>query len=161
MLVLCQQAPFSVLFKAVVLAVEGAIFKHSRNAISDVVLGLQWWATIGAKSGPHSGAIQAPLQVPFHHSSIVFGGAAHYIQHQPRHHRPQAFMIFILAWEARIKVGMEESGLHSNGCSPSQLWRRSHRYRKGCSPSRWPRHAWCCWGWSSPRLKIRKMGLWY
>ena len=61
MLVLCQQAPFSVLFKAVVLAVEGAIFKHSRNAISDVVLGLQWWATIGAKSERHLGAIQAPL----------------------------------------------------------------------------------------------------
>ncbi|RVW95335.1 hypothetical protein CK203_034156 [Vitis vinifera] len=43
-------------YKAVVLAVEGAIFKHSRNAISDVVLGLQ----CSHKGG--NGGIGAALQ---------------------------------------------------------------------------------------------------
>ena len=46
----------------------------------------------------------------------------------------------------------ERIGMHSGGCSPSHLWWRSHCYQWGCSSSRWPRHAWRCWGWSSPRV---------
>ena len=48
----------------------------------------------------------SPNNPPPHAIGPLFdGGAAHCKQRQPRHHRPQAFMVSILAWRSSRKGG--------------------------------------------------------
>ena len=143
------QAPHSSIIKVSLLV----LVKGAASAISE----RHSCAHSERHSGTHSSIIQALISAPFKRWSLPLQAlVTSAIQAlSKRHCRCSIYTLMMCFSPAREGVG-----LHFDGCSPSQFWRRSHRYRKGCSPSRWPRHAWRCWGWSSPRLKIRKI-LWY